>query len=68
MGLAKIDLSGEWRFGTPEWGKRTIPATLPGEPKCLAFRPKEDTDLEALQKALTVNFLRKTCNQGESQL
>lgn len=26
-----IDLSGEWRLGTPEWGGKTIPAALPGD-------------------------------------
>lgn len=31
MDSATIDLSGEWRLGTPEWGEKTIPATLPGD-------------------------------------
>lgn len=31
MDSTMIDLSGEWRLGTPEWGGKTIPATLPGD-------------------------------------
>ena len=31
MDSTMIDLSGEWRLGTPEWGEKTIPATLPGD-------------------------------------
>ena len=31
MNSAMIDLSGVWRLGTPEWGEKTIPATLPGD-------------------------------------